>query len=93
MDISIKDIDWSRDVGKLNEGASKPRDLIVKSTSYRSRKELYLRRLSLKTCSYTGVYANGDLSRARSLLLFKAREIVRSKHLRGALGKSKLKSV
>lgn len=80
-DISIDEIARSHRIGKQN--GKKPRDIIVKFTSYRSRQKLYKRRSSLRTSSYSGTYVNEDLTKRRSQLLYKARQLVTDKLLNG----------
>ncbi|XP_052271465.1 uncharacterized protein LOC127872172 [Dreissena polymorpha] len=61
---------------------SKPRDIIVKLTSYRAK--LYLRRSKLKDVGYKSTFINEDLTSKRSSLLFNARALVKSGRLLGA---------
>lgn len=83
-DITVNDIDRSHRVGKPKESGSKPRDIIVKMCSYRSRQKIMLQRSTLKVKGHGGVYINEDLTRKRSYLLYKSRELVRSRHLLSA---------
>lgn len=94
-DISLCEIDRSHRVGRPKRAKSKPglsksidvndkpRDFIIKFTSYRSHQKLFLRRSSLKNHGYKNIYVNEDLTRKRSNLLFKAHELVKSKHFIG----------
>ena len=79
--LSIEEIDRSHRVGpkrgKDGNSTSRPRDIIVKFVSYRSRQKLVQKRGALKSCGYAGKFINEDLTRSRSLLLYKCRELKR----------------
>jgi len=80
--LSLTEIDRSHRVGKPNP--SKPRDIIVKFTSYRARQKVYLKRSKLKDVGYNKTFINEDLTAKRSSLLFNARALVKSGRLLGA---------
>lgn len=81
-DLDITEIDRSHRIGKPKVG--KPRDIIIKFATYRARQKIYRQRVLLKDRGYVGVFLNEDLTRARSNLLFKARQKVKAKCLKGA---------
>lgn len=81
-DIVIGDIDRSHRVGKPNP--QKPRDIIVKFATYRARQTVYKSRGLLKDNGYKNTFINEDLTRKRSSMLFKARQLVKNGHLTGA---------
>lgn len=84
-EITLSEIGRSHRVGKPNPGRpDKPRDILVKFVSYRSRQKLYKLRSTFKDNGYGSSYVNEDLTRRRSYILFKARDLVRSRHLLGA---------
>ena len=87
-DISINEIDRSHRVGprrnKDGTSASKPRDIIVKFISYRSRQKLFRKRGAAKSCGYAGKFINEDLTKTRSLILYKCRELKRQGRVQDA---------
>lgn len=80
--VDTSDIDRSHRIGKQQPG--KTRDIIVKFTSYRARNALYRARVGLKACGYPGVFLNEDLTRMRSSLFYRARQLVKDRFLNGA---------
>ena len=82
VDISISDIDRSHRVGKPR--TDKPRDIIVKFATYRARRKMHKARATTKDRGRKGVFLNEDLTRARSRLLFNARNLVKSHRIRSA---------
>ncbi|XP_052787308.1 uncharacterized protein LOC128222373 [Mya arenaria] len=82
--LLIEEIDRSHRVGPVRND-KKPRDIIVKFVSYRSRQKLYQRRSALKKSSELSyVYVNEDLTRKRSSLLYEARRHAKTGSLSGA---------
>ncbi|WAR28254.1 hypothetical protein MAR_013958 [Mya arenaria] len=82
--LSIEEIDRSHLVGPVRND-KKPRDIIVKFVSYRSRQKLYQRRSALKKSSeHSYVYVNEDLTRKPSSLLYEARRHAKTGSLLGA---------
>ena len=55
-DIVLADIDRSHRVGNPKGARRRPRDIIVKFATYRSRLNLYRKRTSLKDTGYRGVW-------------------------------------
>lgn len=94
--ISLDEIDRSHRVGKRyvpgsSQGSDRsaptirPRDIIVKFTSYRSRQKLFNIRANAKGKElYNKVFINEDLSRARSNVFFKARLLARKGQIQSA---------
>lgn len=68
--ITPDHIDRLHRVGKPNLASGKPRQIIVKFTSYRYRSKVMAQRSQLKN---TGKYVNEDLTRKRAKVLFNAR--------------------
>ena len=83
-DIELSDIDRSHRVGRPGVNRSKPRDVIVKFTSYRARQKLYKKRTALKDSGYAGTFLNEDLTKLRSQVLFEARKVVKADRAKGA---------
>ena len=83
-DIELSDIDRSHRVGRPGVNRTKPRDVIVKFTSYRARQKLYKKRTALKDSGYAGTFLNEDLTKLRSQVLFEARKVVKADRAKGA---------
>lgn len=81
--LSIQEIDRCHRIGRRRPDG-KPRQIIVKFATYRSRQKLYSNRTRLRTSDHKGVFVNEDLTRNRSELLFQARQLVKSRKLLGA---------
>lgn len=82
VDIALDEIDRSHRIGR--PVSTKPRDIIIKLSTFRVRQKLYKARKELKTQGYVGVFINEDLTRLRSGLLFKGRQLVKEKRIIGA---------
>ena len=82
-EVSLDDIERSHRVGKP-KNAGRPRDIIVKISSYRTRRKLYEARTKTRDRGYRGVYINEDLTKSRSKLLLKARKMVKNKLVKSA---------
>lgn len=82
--IQLIDIDRSHRIGNPNRNRTKPRDIIVKLSTYRARADFYKKRTSLKDKGYLRVFVNEDLTRRRSGLLYQARALMKSGNLKGA---------
>ena len=83
-DIQLADVDRSHRVGDPKKARVRPREIIVKFATYRSRQDFYRRRTSLKDKGYQGVFINEDLTKCRSNLLFEVRQLYKSAQLKGA---------
>ena len=83
-DIELSDIDRSHRVGRPGVNRTKPRDVIVKFTSYRARQKLYKKRTALKDSGFAGTFLNEDLTKLRSQVLFEARKVVKADRAKGA---------
>ncbi|MCG8048365.1 MAG: Mis12 domain-containing protein [Candidatus Thiodiazotropha endolucinida] len=83
-DIQLPDIDRSHRLGDRTKARSKPRDIIVKFATYRSRQNFYKKRTVLKQKGHTGVFVNEDLTKLRSSQLYSARKLVKSDMIKGA---------
>jgi exosome complex exonuclease DIS3/RRP44 len=75
LSIELSDIDRSHRIGKKTNG--KPRDIIVKFSTYRARNAVYRARVGLKTRGLSGVFVNEDLTRMRAALFYKARQLAK----------------
>ena len=87
VDIDIRDIDRSHRLGRAStqdRPRDKPRDIIVKFSTYRARSRFYKARTLTKSRGYTGVFVNEDLTKSRSKLLYEARRRVKSNQLKSA---------
>lgn len=83
-DLRIEEIDRSHRIGKSDPNRSRPREVIVKFTSYRARQKLLKMRSALKDNGYVGVFLNEDLTKYRSEVLYEARKTVKSDIAKGA---------
>lgn len=82
-EVTLDDIERSHRVGKRRD-SGRPRDIIVKFSSYRTRRKVYGARTKTKDSGYRGVYINEDLTKLRNMLLMKARNMVKTKHIHSA---------
>ena len=82
VDLDLSEIDRSHRVGKPRAG--RPRDIIIKFSTYRARQKLYKSRTLLKDRGHRGVYINEDLTKHRNDLLYKARQCVKSHSIKSA---------
>ena len=87
--MSTADIDRSHRVGKINEqgrnGRRRPRDILVKFSTYNARRRLFVKRKDLRESEDTKhLFINEDLTMLRSKLLYDARCLVRTNKLRSA---------
>ena len=82
VDIALHEIDRTHRIGRPL--ATKPRDIIVKLSTFRVRQKFYKARKELKNLGYVGVYINEDLTRLRSGLLFRGRQLTKDKRIMGA---------
>lgn len=94
-DLVLDEIDRSHRLGKprmqpssINAGPEgdkqgqrklKPRDIIIKFTSYRARSKLMKLKSRLGSAGYKGVFVNEDLTQTRSDLFYQARQLVKKK--------------
>ena len=83
-DLQLHEIDRSHRVGKPGENRTRPREIIVKFTSYRARQKLYKMRVALKDHGYQGTFLNEDLTQYRSKLLYEARKVVKAERAKVA---------
>lgn len=78
-DVQLSDIDRSHRLGRANLARTRPRDIIVKFATFRTRQKLYKVRSSLKDKGYNRVFLNEDLTKVRSKVLFDCRSIVKAR--------------
>lgn len=83
-DLQLHEIDRSHRVGKPGENRIRPREIIVKFTSYRARQKLYKMRAALKDNGYQGTFLNEDLTQYRNKILYEARKVVKADRAKGA---------
>ena len=83
-DIQLTEIDRSHRLGDPRKARSKPRDIIVKFSTYRNRLTFYKQRTLLKERGHTGVFVNEDLTKFRSGLLYDARRLTKVSLVKGA---------
>lgn len=79
---NLTDIDRTHRVG-----SNAVKDIIVKFTSYRSRREFFSKRKTLKDSPdqrYRRVFINENLTASRNKLLYEARQLVKAKRLLSA---------
>lgn len=72
--------------GQSNKSADqRPRDIIIKFTTYRARQQMFSRRSELKHSKvFERVFINEELTRLRGEVFYNARRLVKSKHLKSA---------
>ena len=63
---------------RFDPSRSRPREIIVKFTSYRARQKFLKMRSALMDNGYVGVILNEDLTKHRSEVLYEARKVVKS---------------
>lgn len=80
VEVELNDIERSHRIGKPR-ALGRPRDIIVKFVSYRIRRKVYGVRTQTKVKGFMGVYINEDLTKPRSQLLRKARNMVKNRNL------------
>lgn len=88
-EVSIDQVDRTHRLGNpnfkppttssSNKKGSRPRDIIVKFVSYRARQKVYKLRSKLRDVGYNKVFINEELTRPRSDIFYKARQLVKSK--------------
>ena len=85
VELSLQDIDRSHRLGRPEPGdinKRKPRDIIVKFTTYRMRAKFYKARVLTKSRGRRGVFVNEHLTKSRGRLLYQARRRVKSQQLK-----------
>ncbi|WAQ93585.1 hypothetical protein MAR_006056 [Mya arenaria] len=84
--VSLDEIDRSHRVGRPRRNdPAKPRDIIVKFTSFRARQKLYSVRSQAKHCpNLKKVFVNEDLCKAQSDVFYLARSLVRKGNINSA---------
>lgn len=83
-DTQLPHIDRSHRIGNPKKKTSKPRDIIVKFSTYRYRQAFYKQRTILKDSGHRGVFVNEDLTKVRSGLLYEARKLLKAEVVKGA---------
>ncbi|MEW8546921.1 MAG: hypothetical protein AB2693_25685 [Candidatus Thiodiazotropha sp.] len=87
VELSPQDIDRSHRLGRPESGdigTRKPRDIIVKFTTYRMRAKFYKARVLTKSRGFKGVFVNEHLTKLRGRLMYQARRRVKSQQLKSA---------
>ena len=75
VNLNLEEIDRSHRVGRV--GGNKPRAIIVKMATYRSRQKLYRNRRRDR-----GIFISEDLTKKRSNLMYNARRLKRGKAIK-----------
>jgi hypothetical protein len=77
--IQLSDIDRSHCLGRPSNTVinAKPRDIIVKFTSYRSRAKMFKQKSKLRVSKFKGSFINEDLTHTRSGIFFECRRLAR----------------
>lgn len=83
-DTQLPHIDRSHRIGNPKKKTSKPRDIIVKFSTYRYRQAFYKQRTVLKDSGHRGVFVNEDLTKVRSGILYEARKLLKAELVKGA---------
>ena len=87
VELSLQDIDRSHRLGRPESGdigTRKPRDIIVKFATYRTRAKFYKARVLTKSRGHRGVFVNEHLTKTRGKLMYQARQRVKSQQLKSA---------
>lgn len=85
INLSITDIDRSHRLGRPAVPGGRPRQIIVKFTSYRARDMLFSKRKVMKDKpGFSHTYINEDLTYKRSQMLYEARQAMKAKDITGA---------
>lgn len=83
--LVLSEIDRIHRVGKPKSGpGARPRSILVKLATYRSRKRIMDKRASLKQTHLSHVFINEDLTSKRATLLYKARRLKHSRVIKDA---------
>ena len=79
--LSIDEIDRTHRLGKMRgtESSGKPRDIIIKFTSYRARQKLLHNKKQLKEKGYERIFINEDLTLTRDNIHYQTRKMVKEK--------------
>ena len=83
-DTKLPHIDRSHRIGNPKKKTSKPRDIIVKCSTYRYRQAFYKQRTVLKDNGHRGVFVNEDLMKVRSGILYEARKLLKAEVVKRA---------
>ena len=83
-DVQQSHIDRSHRVGNPKKSSTKPRDIIVKFSTYRYRQAFFKQRTLLKDTGHRGVFVNEDLTKLRSGILYEARKLMKAELIKGA---------
>ena len=83
-DVQQSHIDRSQRVGNPKKSSTKPRDIIVKFSTYRYRQAFFKQRTLLKDTGHRGVFVNEDLTKLRSGILYEARKLMKAELIKGA---------
>ena len=81
-DISINDIDRSHRMGKprrTSGQSAKPRDIIIKFTSYRARQKLLKNKSKLRSKGFPNVFVNEHLTSLRDKIFFETRKLAKNR--------------
>lgn len=84
VDLNQGEIDRSHRLGKTTTKQSdraKPRDIIIKFSSYRSRSKMIKSKAKLRKAGFQGAFLNEDLTRTRSEIFYECRRLVRNKQI------------
>ena len=88
-DLKLEEIDRSHRLGKPRGNSiagsqpQKPRQIIVKFTSYRARNKVLKLKAQLKHNGYPSAFLNEDLTTSRSSIFFQARKLLKDGHIQG----------
>lgn len=86
VNISLSEIDRAHRLGKKTtestQGVRRPRDIIIKFATYRSRQKLFKQRKSLRDNSnLKHIFINEELTKTRSELFYQARMLAKSRRI------------
>lgn len=89
VNIKLDEIDRTHRLGKkpesFNNASARPRDIIIKFATYRSRQKMYKRRTSLRDHGkYKRTYINEVLTKKRGELFYNARLLIKNKAVKNA---------
>lgn len=87
VNLTLEDIDRSHRLGKPrhvasgNRSQTKPRDIIIKFCSYRSRQKMLKNKSEMKNSPFKGSFLNENLSTVRDNLFYQARQLAKNRSI------------
>ena len=80
--LSLVQVDRTHRLGKKKD-SGKPRDIIIKFASYRSRQKVLANKKHLKDSAFKGAYINENLTITRNKIFYTTRQLLKDKMILG----------